>query len=65
MFQGRNGCGKTHLAAAIGNYQLQKGKPVFFLSASSLNYTSCSTNFFWIITTSMTNMAKNTPSVAE
>lgn len=30
VFQGRNGCGKTHLAAAIGNYQLQKGKPVFF-----------------------------------
>jgi DNA replication protein DnaC len=30
VFQGCNGCGKTHLAAAIGNYQLQKGKPVFF-----------------------------------
>ena len=30
VLQGRNGCGKTHLAAAIGNYQLQKGKPVFF-----------------------------------
>jgi DNA replication protein DnaC len=27
---GRNGCGKTHLAAAIGNYQLQKGTPVYF-----------------------------------
>jgi DNA replication protein DnaC len=30
VFQGLNGCGKTHLAAAIGNYQLQKGKPVVF-----------------------------------
>lgn len=31
VFQGPNGCGKTHLAAAIGNYQLQKGKPVMFV----------------------------------
>ncbi len=31
VFLGLNGCGKTHLAAAIGNYQLQKGKPVIFL----------------------------------
>lgn len=30
MFQGPNGCGKTHLAAAIANYRLQKGEPVFF-----------------------------------
>lgn len=30
VFQGENGCGKTHLAAAIGNYQLRKGNPVFF-----------------------------------
>jgi len=30
VFQGDNGCGKTHLAAAIGNYQLRKGNPVFF-----------------------------------
>jgi DNA replication protein DnaC len=30
VFQGPTGCGKTHLAAAIGNYQLKKGKPVFF-----------------------------------
>jgi DNA replication protein DnaC len=30
VLQGTNGCGKTHLAAAIGNYQIQKGKPVFF-----------------------------------
>lgn len=30
VLQGPNGCGKTHLAAAIGNYQLRKGKPVFF-----------------------------------
>jgi len=27
---GTNGCGKTHLAAAIGNYQLKKGNPVYF-----------------------------------
>lgn len=30
VLQGTNGCGKTHLAAAIGNYQLKKGKPVLF-----------------------------------
>ena len=30
VFQGPTGCGKTHLAAAIANYQLQKGSPVFF-----------------------------------
>lgn len=31
VFQGVNGCGKTHLAAAIANYQLQAGKPVSFV----------------------------------
>jgi len=31
VFQGPTGCGKTHLAAAIANYQLQQGKPVIFL----------------------------------
>jgi len=31
VFQGTNGCGKTHLAAAIGNYQLKRGKPVLFI----------------------------------
>ena len=31
VFLGCNGCGKTHLAAAIGNYQLKKGKPVLFV----------------------------------
>lgn len=31
VFQGGNGCGKTHLAAAIANYQLQAGKPVSFI----------------------------------
>lgn len=30
VFQGTNGCGKTHLAAAIGNYQIQQGRPVLF-----------------------------------
>jgi DNA replication protein DnaC len=33
---GPNGCGKTHLAAAIGNYQLQKGNPVYFKVVSDL-----------------------------
>jgi len=31
VFLGPNGCGKTHLAAAIGNYQLKGGKPVIFI----------------------------------
>jgi DNA replication protein DnaC len=30
VFQGVNGCGKTHLAAAIANYRLKEGKPVKF-----------------------------------
>jgi DNA replication protein DnaC len=30
IFQGVNGCGKTHLAAAIANYRRAQGKPVFF-----------------------------------
>jgi DNA replication protein DnaC len=36
IFQGVNGCGKTHLAAAIGNYQLAQGKPVFFVVVPDL-----------------------------
>jgi DNA replication protein DnaC len=31
VFLGTNGCGKTHFAAAIANYQLQQGKPLFFV----------------------------------
>ena len=31
VFQGTNGCGKTHLAAAIRNFRLQQGQPVFFV----------------------------------
>jgi DNA replication protein DnaC len=31
VFQGENGCGKTHLAAAIANYQIQAGRPVLFV----------------------------------
>ena len=31
VFQGVNGCGKTHLAAAIANYCLQAGEPVKFV----------------------------------
>jgi DNA replication protein DnaC len=33
---GVNGCGKTHLAAAIANYQLAQGKPVFFVVVPDL-----------------------------
>jgi len=36
VFQGVNGCGKTHLAAAIANYQLTIGKPVFFVVVPDL-----------------------------
>lgn len=31
VFQGTNGCGKTHLAAAIANYAVRMGKPVMFV----------------------------------
>ncbi|MBI2917581.1 MAG: ATP-binding protein [Chloroflexi bacterium] len=33
---GATGCGKTHLAAAIANYSLQRGQPVFFASVPDL-----------------------------
>ena len=36
VFQGVNGCGKTHLASAIANYQLVQGKPVFFVVVPDL-----------------------------
>jgi DNA replication protein DnaC len=36
IFQGVNGCGKTHLAAAIANYRLAEGKPVFFVVVPDL-----------------------------
>lgn len=36
VLQGANGCGKTHLAAAIGNYQLKHGRPAFFVSVADL-----------------------------
>jgi len=36
IFQGINGCGKTHLAAAIANYRLAHGKPVFFVVVPDL-----------------------------
>jgi DNA replication protein DnaC len=36
IFQGVNGCGKTHLAAAIANYRLAQGKPVFFVVVADL-----------------------------
>ena len=31
VFQGVNGCGKTHLAAAIVNYQYEAGRPALFV----------------------------------
>jgi DNA replication protein DnaC len=36
VFQGVNGCGKTHLAAAIANYRLKAGKPVKFVVVPDL-----------------------------
>jgi DNA replication protein DnaC len=36
IFQGVNGCGKTHLAAAIANYQRSQGKPVLFVVVADL-----------------------------
>jgi len=36
IFQGINGCGKTHLAAAIANYRLAQGKPVYFVVVPDL-----------------------------
>ncbi|MGQ9546660.1 MAG: ATP-binding protein [Dehalococcoidia bacterium] len=36
IFQGVNGCGKTHLAAAIANYRLSQGEPVFFVVVPDL-----------------------------
>ena len=34
ILQGENGCGKTHLAAAIANYRLKRGHPVSFIIVS-------------------------------
>lgn len=36
VFVGVNGCGKTHLAAAIANYLLKEGKPVKFVVVPDL-----------------------------
>jgi DNA replication protein DnaC len=36
IFTGDNGCGKTHLAAAIANTRLAQGKPVFFVVVPDL-----------------------------
>ena len=36
VFHGLNGCGKTHLAAAIANYVLAQGKPVLFVVVPDL-----------------------------
>ena len=36
IFQGVNGCGKTHLAAAVANYRLAQGKPAFFVVVTDL-----------------------------
>ena len=36
IFQGVNGCGKTHLAASIANRRVAEGKPVFFVVVPDL-----------------------------
>ena len=36
VLQGVNGCGKTHLAAAIANYRVAQGEPVFFVVVPDL-----------------------------
>jgi len=36
LFKGRYGCGKTHLAAAIANYQLAQGQAVIFMVVPDL-----------------------------
>jgi DNA replication protein DnaC len=36
VFQGVNGCGKTHLAAAIANYRMGQQRPVFFVVVPDL-----------------------------
>ena len=36
MFLGDNGCGKTHLAAAIANHLKNEGKPVLFIIVTDL-----------------------------
>ena len=36
VLQGQNGCGKTHLAAAIANHLHQEGKPVLFIVVPDL-----------------------------
>lgn len=36
IFQGGYGCGKTHLAAGIANYQIQTGQQVLFISVPDL-----------------------------
>ena len=34
--EGAYGCGKTHLAAAVGNYRLEKGDQVLFITMPDL-----------------------------
>jgi len=36
IFSGGYGCGKTHLAAAIANYRLERGEPVLFVVVPDL-----------------------------
>lgn len=36
LLEGRYGCGKTHLAAAVGNWRLKNGDPVVFITTPDL-----------------------------
>jgi DNA replication protein DnaC len=36
VLYGKNGCGKTHLAAAVANYRLAQGQPAFFVVVPDL-----------------------------
>jgi DNA replication protein DnaC len=36
LLEGRYGCGKTHLASAVGNFRLQRGDPVLFMTVPDL-----------------------------
>ena len=37
VLMGQVGCGKTHLAAAIANYRVEKGQQVFFVVVAAIS----------------------------